>query len=131
MQKAGSTEDTRLGVVDKQDPAGCGGDLFQEFEPFFSHRRLEIGKASEVAAGAGQALDEAAPHRISDRGEYDRDAGGRAGHRPQRERPCAGRTAETRDELPPPHSITSSARARSAGGTVMPSALAVFRLITK
>jgi len=30
----------------------------------------------------------------------------------------------------PPHSITSSARTRSEGGTLRPSALAVFRLIT-
>src|SRR5205085_2550568 len=33
-----------------------------------------------------------------------------------------------RDELPSPHSITSSARASRDCGTVMPSALAVFRL---
>src|SRR5262249_60512426 len=32
--------------------------------------------------------------------------------------------------LPPRHSITSSARASSVGGTSRPSALAVFRLIT-
>jgi hypothetical protein len=40
------------------------------------------------------------------------------------------RAAEKRDELPPPHSITSSARANNVCGTVMPSALAVFRLMT-
>ena len=40
------------------------------------------------------------------------------------------RTAEKRDELAPLHSITSSARARSVGGTVRPSALAVLRLMT-
>src|SRR5215471_15192212 len=33
-------------------------------------------------------------------------------------------------ELPPSHSITSSARVSSEGGTVSPSALAVLRLIT-
>jgi hypothetical protein len=33
------------------------------------------------------------------------------------------------DELPAPHSITTSARPRSANGTVMPSALAVFILM--
>jgi hypothetical protein len=38
------------------------------------------------------------------------------------ERPCA---AEQYDELSPPHSITSSARARSDDGTVRPSAFAV------
>src|SRR5215468_2513780 len=38
-------------------------------------------------------------------------------------------TAEQRDELAPSHSITSSARASSVGGTSRPSAFAVFRLI--
>ena len=38
---------------------------------------------------------------------------------------------EQRDELAPPHSITSSARASSVGGTVSPSAFAVLRLSTK
>src|SRR5262249_32678833 len=49
--------------------------------------------------------------------------------RPRRERPCR-RTAEQRDERAAPHSITSSARASSVGGTVSPSAFAVLRLIT-
>ena len=40
------------------------------------------------------------------------------------------RAAEQRDELAPPHSITSSARASSDGGTIRPSILAVLRLIT-
>src|SRR5262249_62353165 len=48
--------------------------------------------------------------------------------RPRRERP-RGRAAEQRDELASPYSITSSAVASSAGGTVRPSALAVLRLI--
>src|SRR5262249_37484486 len=39
------------------------------------------------------------------------------------------RSAESQDELPPPHSITSSASADSEGGTVIPSALAVLRLM--
>src|SRR5262249_2943309 len=42
------------------------------------------------------------------------------------------RAAEQRDELATPdHSITSSARASSDGGTVRPSALAVVRLMTR
>src|SRR5262245_9326890 len=45
------------------------------------------------------------------------------------ERPCR-RGAEQRDELAPLHSITSSARASTAGGISRPSAFAVFRLIT-
>ena len=50
---------------------------------------------------------------------------------PRRERPRGRRAPEKRDELAPvSHSIASSARASSAGGTVRSSALAVFRLIT-
>src|SRR5262245_62895719 len=48
--------------------------------------------------------------------------------RPRRERP-RGSAAEQRDEVAPPHSITSSARASSVGGTSRPSVLAVCRLI--
>src|SRR5262249_55527192 len=49
--------------------------------------------------------------------------------RARRERPrCC--CAEERDELAPSHSITSSARARSVGGTSRPSILAVWALIT-
>jgi len=36
---------------------------------------------------------------------------------------------QTADNLAPPHSITSSAAMRSVGGTLMPSAFAVFKLI--
>src|SRR4029077_19607583 len=50
--------------------------------------------------------------------------------RPRRDRPRAGRAAEPRDELAPPHSITSSARASNAGGTLSPSARAVGKLMT-
>src|SRR3974390_3249711 len=50
--------------------------------------------------------------------------------RAHRERPRCSRTAEQRDELAAVHSMTSSARASSVGGTVRPSALAVLRLIT-
>src|SRR5262245_20340023 len=48
-----------------------------------------------------------------------------------RQWPRRCRAAEQHDELAPgAHSITSSARASSVGGTVMPSAFAVLRLIT-
>ena len=50
--------------------------------------------------------------------------------RARRQRPRRRRAAEQRDELAALHSITSSARASSDGGTVRPSALAVLRLIT-
>src|SRR5262249_23343328 len=39
--------------------------------------------------------------------------------------------AEQRDELAPPHSITSSARASTVAGTSSPIALAALRLITR
>src|SRR5579862_1225470 len=45
-------------------------------------------------------------------------------------RPSDGGAAEQRNDLAPPHSITSSARCRNNSGTVMPSTLAVLRLIT-
>src|SRR5262249_21759415 len=51
--------------------------------------------------------------------------------RARHDRPSRRRTAEQRDELAPPsHSITSSARASSVGGTSRPSALAVLRFTT-
>src|SRR5262249_3548001 len=54
--------------------------------------------------------------------------------RARRERPRGRRAAEKRDELTAlhlcAHSITSSARASSVGGTSRPSALAVLRLNT-
>src|SRR5262245_33094179 len=56
--------------------------------------------------------------------------------RPRRQRPCRSRrrAAEQRDELAAlqrrDHSITSSASASSRSGTVRPSALAAFKLIT-
>src|SRR5262245_65815340 len=49
--------------------------------------------------------------------------------RARRQRPRGCRAAEKSDELAPSHSITSSARARSVGGTSRPSAFAVLRLI--
>src|SRR5262249_39112625 len=49
----------------------------------------------------------------------------------RRERPCCCCAADKPDErAPPDHSITSSARARSVGGTSRPRAFAVLRLIT-
>src|SRR5262249_47427876 len=51
--------------------------------------------------------------------------------RSRRERPRGSAATEKRDERAPLHSITSSARASSVGGTVRPSALAVVRFTTK
>jgi len=50
--------------------------------------------------------------------------------RARHKRQCRRRAAEQRDELAAFHSIISSARSRSDGGTSTPIALAVLRLIT-
>src|SRR5262249_40506598 len=50
--------------------------------------------------------------------------------RARRKRPRRRHATEKRDEGAALHSITSSARASSVGGTSMPSALAVLRLMT-
>jgi methylphosphotriester-DNA--protein-cysteine methyltransferase len=50
--------------------------------------------------------------------------------RARRDRPCNRCAAEQRDESAALHSITSSARASSIGGTVRPRAFAVFKLMT-
>src|SRR5215471_21288865 len=50
--------------------------------------------------------------------------------RSHRKRPSSCRAANKRDELPPPHSITSSARASNDEGIVRPRVWAVLRLIT-
>src|SRR6516164_496965 len=51
--------------------------------------------------------------------------------RTRRERPCHRPATEQSDEVAPPHSITSSARASREGGTVRPAAFAAFRLIIR
>jgi hypothetical protein len=78
---------------------------------------------------------------VAERGRVARHASGRPGvqepdhrHRrllrARRERPSRNRTADERYEFAALHSITSSARAMSVGGTVRPRALAVLRLMT-
>src|SRR5262245_45614675 len=59
-----------------------------------------------------------------------RDGGNQRGNNQQcRERPCRAGASEQGDERAPLHSITSSARAMSVGGTSRPSAFAVLALI--
>src|SRR6516225_1418990 len=50
--------------------------------------------------------------------------------RPRRERQCCRSSAYKRNELTPPHSITSSAAFNRPFGTLRPSAFAVLRLMT-
>src|SRR5215472_11344492 len=68
-------------------------------------------------------------NRIGPFGTENPDHRHRALLRPRRARPRCGSGADERDELAPPHSITSSARPDRGRGTVMPSALAVFKLM--
>src|SRR5262249_684203 len=100
-------------------PAGVDADVAavepaQLREPLQGRR--SAGLKLRVVSGAGhQHADAPHPLRLL---------------RARREGPSRRRTAEQRDELAASnHSITSSARTSSAVGIVMPSALAVLRLI--
>src|SRR6516225_6941897 len=109
-------------------------------------RQVELIVRPAVFNGDVPALDEAgrteplteAPDigRITGRrGRAEKPNGGRRRLlRASRERPSKRsrrRAAEQRNELAPPHSITSSARASRRSGTASPSDLAVLRLSTK
>src|SRR5262249_4032561 len=80
-----------------------------------------------------EALVESGHHKAEIAG---RQAAEKSDHRHRRrlsagsERPRCCRASESGNELAPVHSITSSARASSVGGTSMPRAFAVLRLIT-
>ena len=102
----------RVANVELEIAAGCPSELV---EPLHKCRdpllrlRVAFGEASE---------DSQLPHPL---GLLP----------PRRHRPRRRRAAEQGDELAARrHSITSSARASSVGGTSRPSALAVLRLIT-
>src|SRR5262245_875842 len=90
---------------------------------------------SELSHSTQEAFDERCAHLAStwcdpgNRGSFRRSL------RPRNKRPehrtGRRRSAEQRDELPPPdHSITSSARTSKVGGTSRPIALAAFKLTT-
>ena len=90
-------------------------------------RSATRGPRTSASAGTNQSKD--CPIARGTRASHiGRSVGSAAGR--VREHTTAGRAAEQRDELAPLHSITSSARASSAGGTSRPSAAAVLRLIT-
>src|SRR5262249_7191516 len=87
-------------------------------------------RAAFEGALLGQTLSENPDERLRQpaRGKKGHHwTGGRLRARCKRPR---GRSTKERDELAPPHSITSSARASRVGGTSMPRALAVCRLMT-
>src|SRR5262249_49700292 len=91
---------------------------------------LDVAAILQALAKCAQTIR----HRVRRSGVKKPDHRHRRLLRPRRERPRR-RPAEQRYELapfhPPTHSITSSARASSVGGTSRPSALAVVRLITR
>src|SRR3974390_3251737 len=91
---------------------------------------LTLGKArlaqplTELSSEGGSGLSASG---IEERNHWGRCRGQL---RAPRKRPPRRCPANHSDELASPHSITSSARASNDGGTVRPSALAVFRLMT-
>src|SRR5262249_8661334 len=97
--------------VDPNIAAICPSQLLQS-----THKRRQADRRFRVVLGPVHEHADA-PHAL-------------ALLRPHRERPRR-RAAEQRDELAAFHSMTSSARASRVGGTSMPSALAVIRLMTR
>src|SRR4029077_10808687 len=96
------------------DPHVAADGPAQLLQPL--QERPDAGLKFRIVRGYGQEYADA-PHRLRLL-------------RARSEWPRRRRAPDQRDELAPPHSITSLARARSVGGTSRPSALAVLRLIT-
>src|SRR6516164_8134821 len=114
-----------------QSPRRRGRAAWAEYQgrgPAVFNRHI----AALLISGFGEALAESV-HPTSTiarrHGAQEADHWRRGLLRVRRERP-RGRAAEQRDERAALHSITSSARSSSIGGTVRPIVLAVFRLIT-
>src|SRR5262249_27381906 len=101
----------------------------REFPILIARPQLDRNVATFDVAGFAQAIMERG-RPFGARAIEDTDHRHRRLLRAHREGPRRRRAAEQRDELASLHSITSSARARSVGGTSRPSVLAVFRLIT-
>src|SRR4051794_4378401 len=98
---------------------------------FFRPARLDGQIAPLEVAGFRQATAEVS-HSILQSDERRAAQNANHGRRPLRARRewPSRRPAEQRDELAPSHSITSSALASSVVGTVRPSILAVWALMT-
>jgi len=97
-------------------PALLDDDIASFDEPFLAQPFAEF--RHEVRKRRGERVAKKPDHRH------------RSLLRVRRNRPRSSRATEQRDEVPPFHSITSSARPSMVAGTVMPSAFAVLRLIT-
>src|SRR6516165_3181172 len=87
---------------------------------------LHIANLFEALAKCAQTVR----HRVGRSGVEQPNYRHRRLLRARRERPRHRRAAKQRDNLPPSHSMTSSAVICMISGTVMPSAFAVLRLMT-
>src|SRR5690349_12922092 len=94
------------------DAANVWRSLLEQLQPLSAHRRVDIGEPCYPPAMITSTGGGAAPHCRFSKPFLETDAG----------------SAGSRDDLPPCHSITSLARARSRGGISRPSARAVRAL---
>src|SRR5262249_12343416 len=99
--------------------------LVASLRPAVLDRNIAILNPTELAQPLQKGSD---PLALNQRRRWDHESDRRQLLRARRKGP-RGSAAKQRDELAPPHSITSSARPSSGSGTVRPSALAVLRLI--
>src|SRR5262249_51347550 len=124
----------RIGAGDHHDVVGAARQLLgQRGQPLgssvsvavFDEKVLSFNP-SELAHAAAEAVDV----RMRRDGEP-ADAGAPRLLRARGAGPTGGERADKGDKFAPLHSIASSARASSAGGTSIPSALAVLRLMLR
>src|SRR5262245_9651939 len=134
----------RLGRQRRYLAAWCNNDRHLSTHEIGGERRQSIvlSVSPAIVQGDVSTLEESGIIQASpDHRKERRINGGRTGAeepnhrhrcllRSRTKRPRSRRTAKQRYELTSPHSITSSARASSVGGTSKPSALAVLRLMT-
>src|SRR5262249_7889173 len=113
-------------------PNEIGGQRRQSIVLIVSPAVLDRDVLAGDKSGFFQGLDERGYHGVVTSGRRvpkEPDARHRRLLRMRRDRPRNRPTTEQHDEVAPPHSITSSARPDNGSGTVMLSALAVFRLM--
>ncbi len=101
LQEETATAGRGLRIEDDTDACGSGRDLLEQFDPLAAHRRFEIGKAGDVAAGPCQVGDESVAHGIGDRDKHYRDGRGLIRHRLQGRRGLANNQVRFQtDQLP-------------------------------
>src|SRR4051812_334180 len=97
------------------------------FRPAILHRDVAARDVTSRAESLMEGFD--VPFPFVERGQADKADDRRRLLCVRCERPRCRSACERRDELPPPHSITSSAVNSKRDGTSRPSAFAVFRLM--